>query len=88
MTEKTTYICDICNAEYNEKDDAKACELTHKNTCIIVKKTYRRCAVYPVEIVVQMENGDRARYVCAEERGSGAYEATGSGDRLLKGRKQ
>ena len=79
MTEKSLFICDVCGNSYDAENDAWACEHTHANPTIITKKIYRKCAVYPIELTVRMSNGDFARYVCSESKGSLAFEAVGSG---------
>lgn len=65
MTERRLYKCDICGTEYASKDNAIACEQSHR----IPKKVraYRYNAMrtegkYPQVVTITFDDGSEVRY--------------------------
>lgn len=65
MTERKTYVCDYCGAEYNNPAICSKCESDHAKASKIVKSRYNKFARTPNRIVVELEDGrfvDYERY--------------------------
>ena len=62
MTERKTYVCDYCGAEYNNPTACSECESDHAKASKIVKSTYAKFASTPNRIVVELEDGRLVDY--------------------------
>lgn len=66
MKEKRVYICELCKTEYAKEQDAMECEAFHQLPKKIIGKRYvnmrKDACVAPLEITMQMENGDAYTY--------------------------
>lgn len=66
MKEIKLYQCEICGAEYRNKEEAAACEVNHAKTlevvdCKFTRKTWMKDG-FPTEITVKSENGRERKY--------------------------
>lgn len=56
------YICEICESEWEKKEDALRCESCHCKPVEILDYKYKyRCEI-PDYIEVRMSNGETAKY--------------------------
>ena len=71
----TTYQCEICGEEYENKDQAAECEKTHMEGRAIVGQRYysilnhdKRSCVYPYEIDVLVTDGETTKIMTYEHK--------------------
>ena len=57
MEERTTYVCEICRAEYKYPADCRRCESKHIKTSTILEEHYPNRRKYPSKISVTFEDG-------------------------------
>ena len=62
MTSKTVYVCEVCGAEYDCPDGAKACEKTHKSIKSVETIVYNKTGEYPLVVAITFDDGERLRY--------------------------
>lgn len=66
MIEVSKYKCEVCGTEYNDKEKAKKCEMSHKLVVAIQQKHYVSHSVdstgYPVKLSVKMTDGKTVTY--------------------------
>ena len=66
MKERKLYVCEICNAEYNAKEKAIACEKSHKKIKEVKATQYVHSSAnakgFPMRISLTMTDGSVATY--------------------------
>lgn len=65
MKKKVLYTCDVCHADYDDEELAKACENSHAKNLEIVDYRYNALTAYnrfPTYIVVKADDGEKRVY--------------------------
>ena len=66
MRERISYICEICGAEYSDKNKCELCENCHKRPVEIVRVMHRgvgsKYMGYPFKIDIKMSDGSVMSY--------------------------
>jgi len=60
------YLCEVCNTEYADKQQAEACEKNHKKPVKIVDVRFlpmrQNGTGYPVSVTIRMDDGKEVIY--------------------------
>lgn len=56
------YICEICGAEYESKEECRECEHCHNKPIEIIKVEYKKNGSYPSKVYIRMSNGQIVEY--------------------------
>lgn len=67
MKTETHYICEYCNNEYRNEQDALNCEASHKCSVEITQEIFEKKSAlfednYPTRIMVLMSDGKKILY--------------------------
>lgn len=66
MKEQKLYVCEYCNTQFKEKEEALKCEKFHHTAKAIKSASYHRAVSipdgYPDILMVEFDNGKVERY--------------------------